>query len=1841
MDAKAGKRRTTLMAPQSPKLKGANRSNSNKNNNNNNNTNNSSVSSPQAESVLQGIVTPTVSSTGNNNNNNNNSNDNNNPVKGRPFPVTRTDSLLKPPPPLRRTTTMPSGMHIRRLPPSVQGRAASPLLARHAVASLRKEIIEHRTDPSPAPSRPPRTIKRHSLAASPPMFSLNPAPPPRGVSEQQQQQQQRMTSAFQGGANDRKRSSLMRRSSQESKKNYIVIENSSAPQRSASTGVLGVARRNIVLDAKQNIRPMSGRKQPLDVLAPPDKDARAEAVRCYKKLCEEVGQAPQETWILAVLSGEAAAAASSSAETVGNRDDNTVDDKKVLTPSGEGIVISSAVESKLRIVNNKITDVLGAGTSSGIGNNNSGVGLTMEKGQKRRKSNRNLPQGVRPAKEVKRSNSVPKRLGSSLSFKTSTPSSGNALVKSHKGSDALLEQMVAYCQHLQPYRRKMEVLSQQRKSVHETLSRFLALCEDSQQQITQSSSKLHTISILGSQAATLTDGLRELQRCNVALLLLLAECSREVRRPLGTVSNVLPSTSADRQQQQPQIESKKSEDSASPLPSFIQRTPSTPHLLAPLTQSGASSPAPLPLPFFIPSSNEPPVGYLNFLRAEERLIVQELTEVCERVREALSKWSSFAIADKSILETPLFIPSASNVRSAYFDERLQRQQSGGAGCLYFHRSGAAGSGPSSIALSHSENTGNNRGYTTRSSCSTKSTENRIGNIMRSTAGTEGSSCTPASDQLYIEGQESQLPFVGVAQMGWSGTTPTTTAVSSITPVAENDSNSQRSHTNIPQLVLGGGKQCFSPCTTLEKCSSATALSKAEGKSVSIGGKGAGMGGISTKKTFAKMKTAGTTATRGSSSSSSPRIVKGSKTKALLKVGRSASTTDVVAIAHIREAEQTWETIKGLAALIPSREELWTEEMKSQNNNNNNVTNENKVSNARRQLKLISPTSPPDISLEKDIKSLSAQRRVLSIESLSDAEVSSSIPSALTLYRENQQKKEATRVIVRYLRKYMNSKSKYLKNKEKMKGGDYQQEKVEMKPPVKVETGRKLDSLEVQVKMAKRIARCWHQYNSRKTAEQRRLQLEEEGEKEKRWHYENVMAYRLQRFFARILTQRKLRDAIKKKAILNEKANGGKDTSTVSDGKNTKEGNERVMTARERFERARERRKNLMRSRLEGGAGTNTNTFTVNSTTTTTTTVDDEKESIVSVPISSLLGIKLKRNQSEEEEEENGKGKETQRKAMKDATIVPPLSLKTTRISTFSIDNYHPERESFEVGVLHRLLRAPKSILYAMRIMCDACPTRPDSALETLSTAERGSLKLKCGSVEKLKEQELKECEGKDEDDGNNNITNNNKDSKGKENGQDEKGNSSIHKTTTTTTTTIKDGPKQGRSDGSKVHHDKLHLELASYRTVCYRLGTRACGTKHGNKPFSVCPSSVRFQSIIEEDELRQKDLKKKRVDRPFERWGAAYAFQRRVFAAAAVYAWKLIFSHTPHDDYKQSMLKTKEEQEARLERVEQRNRMILACYCVRSEREWLKEASRDLSFVGHIWNPKKSLDPNDPDFERHCRETYEFVEDFLYQCFPTITSLDDVPTFLIGAGVYFVLKPLLSWMEEDMTLAKTTSSPLSRVVSPHTSSTPLSPQQRHVIFTCELLNLLDDIACWSGPVSGEREAVSPGTCSVKECDSSGTWEDAFERTTRSLAMTMPLGGISNTPSLEVSGVNESPVTATDPVKRPRLQLVRVPVPTTTLLPSMPNSSTSEEEKMPREADAVLSPPPSPGTPPPVLQTASRHHGGFNGSSVDGKQTRLILLPPKGYLVSLSERLVYALLGIALDLEVCEDLDAMA
>jgi hypothetical protein len=371
--------------------------------------------------------------------------------------------------------------------------------------------------------------------------------------------------------------------------------------------------------------------------------------------------------------------------------------------------------------------------------------------------------------------------------------------------------------------------------------------------------------------------------------------------------------------------------------------------------------------------------------------------------------------------------------------------------------------------------------------------------------------------------------------------------------------------------------------------------------------------------------------------------------------------------------------------------------------------------------------------------------------------------------------------------------------------------------------------------------------------------------------------------------------------------------------------------------------------------------------------------------------------------------------------ITPLPLAASGISTFAMGEYDADG-NFTVSAMHRLLHAPPSLLYATCTAALHYPTHPPMAYVDNSSPVRSN----GAEGEERQQSEVPPDPDTRFGDGvgghcANNKNNNSSQRRGppgRNTGTTETHKNSWHskgicfvsfrelrrqlccayeaRIPPRTAPAAMDCAVRAAS-AAKDAMSPLDNTLNSF-TTSYRGGSR----QQMGAAMLLIPATLRYESVVDANELHHHTPVTKAFHRPFEQWGMAYNLTSRIFCAAAIYAWQLIFSHTPFDDAKQRELPTREDQQARLERVAERNDIILDCYGVRSEREWMREATKDLSFVGQIFVPNYPGD--DPAQEKECIDNYDFVKNFLFQCFPNINKLADIPDFLVGAGIFFVLK---------------------------------------------------------------------------------------------------------------------------------------------------------------------------------------------------------------------------------------------
>ncbi|ESL06641.1 hypothetical protein TRSC58_05682 [Trypanosoma rangeli SC58] len=1642
-------------------------------------------------------------------------------TKSRLLPVSHADSLLKPSILAWKLSGMLSSAHIHRRPLSVQGRTASPMQARQAVTKLKKEIIERRADPSPAPSRPPRRVARHSVAASPPLNSINQLPAPRGMLEHQ-----RIKSTFHS-SNDKRRSSALNRPARLTKGSTTIPDFGAAPQSSPTSGPPGVGRHNIVLDVKRNSGQVAERRQLLDALPSTNKVASEDTGRDCKELCVTLGQTPQDVWNAAALE----------------------DTNKFKVLSSPICNVGAVDEMKLN--------------ARGCDKVASPTGGFCDYGQpKQLSSNAFSLRRLRSTTDEERkvSSGSPSVRALSLPTRNAEDACGVEMGKDRVAQDAVLCDMVTYRQQLQPYQQKIKLLKQRRKDVQEALYRFLTLCQ-SQSDPGKNTSNFSSIAALESHATFLTNGLKELQRRNVALLLRLAEYSREVRRPLGSVCGNLDADVAGRHQQQ-QIEEDEFEKRNGER-SLVVNTPATRNLPNTLEQFKETTPTTNSVT--VSSMKEPSLAYLSFLREEEGLIVQLLNEVCSRVRDALTNELTVTIADKAMLETPLFLPSLPD-KCSTCPEKGQHppsQHVADCGCLLGDKTGP---GVGTTMSSAADSAGHSLGLTTRNTGSPKSAVKK----KKNGAVTDNGGRTTPPKCAVSEGMACHEPFVGVALKNGISAEDHRKKVED----ADDDKNCFLGcNTDNLQLVLGGGRRCFSYAS----------LQKTTGGNAPIPRSKSTSACNATHKI--KMLWKMTSATKNIPTATTRLNMKPNKSKAPPKSGVASVAMDNILAARINKAEETWKAIKGLASVETERTptQLQPKCVGLAQKIDNNADFPQTLGTQERQppeITACTPTPLNSVELENTIKKHH--------DSLKDKlEVAPAAQLSLTVswvsdmsFKNDPDKKTTTAVSLPCSSGPLQCKQQQMEEVEQLQ--------VLLGASVSLErTVSFTEMVPMEVAMATRIKCCWRQYMARAMVRQRRKQVDDEKRQQQRWHLENVMAFRLQRLFAKIVARRRRqREAMQRQCASTSAPQSDTKMADKWRSDSNKENCERPLTLREKFEKAKERRRKLLHPTLN----------------------DTNFVSGVGGTLCSRPGTQTRVGRR-------------QRPASEVAVNVPPLDLKSSCISTLDIERYWLQGENFRLNILHRLLRAPRALLYVLRVMCEACPSQPVSALAFLKGAEDGRLKKESPNNGDQQAPQTEEGVGKREKEDKYSLN---------QPGVDQEGYAKRKKGTS-------DRPLYRHFHQDVKDENGIRWDVQSYRMLRRRLLARKAPMENSVDAGVICPFSIHVRSLIEEDEMLHEVPVAKDFQRPFECWGTAYAFQARVFSAAAEYAWKLIFSHTPHDDYKQRMLKTREEKRARLERVEQRNRMILACYCVSSEQEWLKEASKDIGFIARIWNPKRSLDSNDPDFERHCHETYDFVEDFLYQCFPAIADLEEMPTFLMGAGIFLLLKSTLSYAKEkvgkeDESLARDIlagtadkihggSLPPRNVIALCDPKLPLTTEQRETIFSYEVLNLLEYLVFFSSSAQPKRADTATNSDNNRDCEDeeendrntnnnnmggevafSEANEGTCEQVGRSLEAAMRLGG-----SFPISFISSfSEIDAALPViQRPHLRQVRTPLPKALAANQLDKAATVT-------------------------------------TNVEGNANTIMeleLVYPRGYLVDLSERVMRALLGSCPSLEVCEDMDA--
>ncbi|CUG94418.1 Hypothetical protein, putative [Bodo saltans] len=371
----------------------------------------------------------------------------------------------------------------------------------------------------------------------------------------------------------------------------------------------------------------------------------------------------------------------------------------------------------------------------------------------------------------------------------------------------------------------------------------------------------------------------------------------------------------------------------------------------------------------------------------------------------------------------------------------------------------------------------------------------------------------------------------------------------------------------------------------------------------------------------------------------------------------------------------------------------------------------------------------------------------------------------------------------------------------------------------------------------------------------------------------------------------------------------------------------------------------------------------------------------------------------------------------DHSSVPKLDLEGNFLSNVSDASRTIEREddSFEVRLLHRLLQAPLPLLYVFHNFISAKEQQEQQhnaavAAAPTSTATSGGAKSNQSDAKKkatppqLLAKNVETDFAVASEDPNTPLMANNSDSSDSDDEEetpteegtprclakemnDEDANHSPEASNPSYPASSATVPQHFQKSNANVAAERLAWKATAITT------SRITCRGHGEFLLEDQNGVPRIPSTTE----------------PFARWTIAHSVIRHIFDEAALYAWKMIFSHTIHDAQKQAACSSEEEREARLGRVHQRNSLILACYDCGSEKEWLAQARKNIGFVGKIWTPIKYLEgDSEEDLEERALQSYRFTDDFLLQCFPNAYSLRDVPELLVACGIFRVLKKAIT-----------------------------------------------------------------------------------------------------------------------------------------------------------------------------------------------------------------------------------------
>lgn len=1514
--------------------------------------------------------------------------------------------------------------------------------------------------------------------------------------------------------------------------------------------------------------------------------------------------------------------------------------------------------------------------------------------------------------------------GSPLSFKSSL-----SFVQ-RSATDVCVDQVVAYCeQHLLPYQAKMDAIRQRRETVQRSLHTFLHLCHTPEVSVETSHSVLKsplesqrhmqenvgnaTSSLQGSprvekiampstviglqeRVRAMSDGLAEVQSSVVQLLLRLADCAKEVRKPLGsataavntaTTAAVGPHAEADDARCMSIGDSRRGSlvDSEGPA---LSSSLTIPVLALPVCGRRLPNSA---HPTHIGSSVGPtPPGYADLVTQQERDVAIQLHELRKSVVNALYHDPTVHIADAGMLLTPLFIPTACTEEPLHQPSAKESSKSS-------LRSPRVAQGKAQAAGGR---------VTPRAALTPRRGAARTPRVIgtatvvtprtAAVGGRTSAATTPRGGKVATKGgvppdgkaggkRIPLQPHFVLSLTGDAGGFASHRSDSSGSVVAVN-----------PILVLGGAPQSNRPLGASPRSLESSAPSILAAGPSPAPQKRQSRPGVNDHEKGIKARS------RSSSVGAGKRVMRRSASASLRSgvkhpAEASVNHADFITAAQLKRARMVWDVISASLALPRNSETLTS--VASRHSSlppGTEMCTEPPVVQTL-QMTAAGEALPNEMA---PVGTALSTPTVVVANALSPVQVPSNAAERPNVVdRTTVLRHTCTTEPVRQKSNTASAVSAALPEG----GHNWDEDRPQLNSPMERDgaavtvlppapnncTSVSVDSLAkpstakpvgppsvAQVLAMNVILPWWRRYRA---SAQRHIEFRRAHAATATVQTQMVREYRVKSFLRQLVRRRRLSRALQAIQPLvltaaeritivdsiiatgvcpsltnfarhHTAATGGSHSPTESATQSTDiRARSQRITTRQRFQQAREQRKSM--------------TETVRSPSTTAGT----KPRTVSLP---LQGVSPTIATSD----------------------VPPLPLIASGISTKAIANYNTDADGFEVAAMHRLLRAPQFLLYATHVAIDRYPTQPPMGYARLKEQD-GDSSVDCSrSPSELSKRGRSQCRSQPRQPAPR--------SAGGRHGGGTTSPEVIHVPFSVVRKYLRYAVCIPDPKGNALPHASPPYSSASLDGSS---GASSCDTP-STKTTTIAreegvPKSVRYQSIVSANELRHEAPVVKPFSRPFERWGLAHGFTRRIFTAAAIYAWKLIFSHTPHDDRKQTMLRSQEEQLSRLERVYLRNRMILACYCVRTEREWIREASKDLSFVGQIWSPKKSMDPNDPDIDQQCRETYAFVEDFLYQCFPSANTLEDVPPFLLGAGIYFAMKEALNYDDTSSSSSHTASFLRSGYFAQHFPDSIASPAQftrdqnlwtpydLNTIQKYEQVSLLDRLSVWwhrsisyhdeqrAAPKDNKRGSkhdapsafLKPTETSTSCGPTPGDWLGCSATLTKCLASSTPA-----TPALLSSELlTHSPVSAPafdGPKESDQLrsddddefhvvdghhmdnarkdssycgsiqcsnkasslqhgpglgvELVRVPdAATKVYCPEY-----KEVHKTLKQRETM------------VLQALAQWVQA--GENCIGGKNELVVLYPKRFLVKLCERLSYELLGLQLNLEVCEDLDCV-